>query len=120
MSDKKISDLTALTHPEDNDDTKLMIMGVASTGLLVSCTVAQLKALFVVLTTKYVATGSEGTTLTIPALAARKIVSIAREGAIMYEVTSSPDSVEFIWDSTTITLGLALNPGERLLIIHKA
>jgi hypothetical protein len=45
---------------------------------------------------------------------------ISREGQVMDEVDEDPDTVQFIFDGTTITLGLAVTmPGERFLILYK-
>lgn len=115
----KINAFPTLTDGQVDDNTKLVGLGIASTGKMYSGTVEQLKKIFSTQKFKYVATGSEGTTLTIATIAGKYILAIFREGMAMYEVSSSPDSTEFIWNSTTITLGLAANPGERFLILYK-
>lgn len=121
MPDKLIKDLTALTDGQVNDDTKLIPIGNTTTGEAFKGTIAQLKlAMGRTFKTKYVATGAEGTTLTIPAIAGMYIISITREGQDLYEVSATPDTVEYIWDSTNITLGLATNAGERFGIQYRA
>ena len=119
MSDETIKDFTVLTDAQVNDDTKLIPFGTASTGKMGTGTTAQAKLIFSCQRAKYTATGTEGTTLTIAAIAGRTIIAIFREGALIYDVDSDPDSTEYIWDSTNITLGLAANPSERFLILYK-
>lgn len=119
MSDRKIHEFPVLTTAQASDDSKLMAMGLASTGALFSATIAQLKAVFGTLDLIYTATGAEGTALTLGALAGKKILSIIREGTGMYEVVSAPDSVSYVWDTATITFGLALGAGERLRINYR-
>mgnify|MGYP001569443832 CR=1 FL=1 len=117
---KKVNELTALTTAQVDDNTKLWPVGVASTGLLNSCTTAQMKLTFATQKVKYVATGAEGSTITIAALAGKEILLIMRESGPLFEVVSSPDPAEFVWDSTNITLGAAVGgAGERFLILYK-
>jgi hypothetical protein len=120
MSDVLIKDFPALTDGQVNDDTKLIPLGIASTGKLYSGTIAQLKLALATQKEKYTATGSEGRVITIGALAGKQILMVAREGSVIYEVDSSPDSLEFVWDSTSITTGVDINAGERFLIIYKS
>lgn len=69
---------------------------------------------------KYVATGSEGTTLTIPEIVGKKVLFITRESSPIYKVSSAPTGSEYIWNDTVITLGAAVaNPGERFLILYR-
>ena len=68
---------------------------------------------------KYVATGMEGTTLTIPELAGKKIIFMTRGNAIIYKTSSAPASNEFTWDDVNISLGAAVNPGEPFLILYR-
>lgn len=67
---------------------------------------------------KYVATGVEGPTLTIPTLSGKVILLLTREAGILYEVPSAPDSTEYTWDGSDIVLGLAPGAGERFNIIY--
>lgn len=68
---------------------------------------------------KYIATGTEGTTLTIPELAGEKILFMTRGNSIIYKTSSSPASNEFTWDDTDIGLGVVTNPGEPFLILYR-
>lgn len=68
---------------------------------------------------KYTATGAEGTTLTIPELAGKKILFITRGSAIVYKTSSAPASNEFTWDDTTIGLGASVTPSEPFLILYR-
>jgi len=116
---KKINELTPLTDTEAADPTRLLVMADPTTGVAYSATRAQVGAA-VITTLKYVATGAEGTTITISALAGKTIYLITREGSVLYDVTLSPDSTEYIWDLTDITLGLATGAGERFKILYGA
>lgn len=69
--------------------------------------------------TKYVAAGSEGTTLSIPEIVGKKILLITRESAQLYKVSSNPISSEFTWNDTVIGLGAAATIGERFLILYR-
>lgn len=69
---------------------------------------------------KYIANGTEGKTLIVPAVVGKKILFITRENAPLYKVSSSPDSVEYVWDGNQITLGTPVNvAGERFLILYR-
>lgn len=68
---------------------------------------------------KYIADGTEGSTLTLAELAGKKILEITREQAIMYKVASNPDSAEFTWNDLNIVFGASINPGERILILYR-
>lgn len=69
---------------------------------------------------KYVATGSEGTTLTIPEIVGKKVLFVTRESSPIYKVSSSPTGSEYIWNDAIITLGAAVAaPGERFLILYR-
>ena len=117
---RKITELDSLTQAQANDDTRLMALGDASTGRLYKITLAQAKTIFSTFVAKHTATGSEGTTLTIVALAGKDIISITREGGPLIEVDSSPDPAEFTWNGTNIVLGTATTAGERFLIQYKS
>lgn len=68
----------------------------------------------------YLANGSEGSTLTIPAIKGKKILLIIRENNPLYKVSNSPESTEYTWDLTDIGLGTPVNPaGERFLILYR-
>ncbi len=121
MADSKINNLpVVLTDSQVNDSTRIFPLAHATSGIAGQATMGQVKKATSTQRKKYVASGSEGVTLTISELAAKEILMIAREGSVMYEVSSSPDSMEFVWDSTSITLGLAVQmAGERFLILYK-
>lgn len=68
---------------------------------------------------KYVATGSEGSTLAIPEIIGKKILLITREFTPIYKVNSAPVQTEYIWDNTNITLGMSTVAGERFLILYR-
>jgi hypothetical protein len=121
MSDKKIIDFVTLTDGQAADDTRLVGIGTASTGTMGKATIAQMKNAFATKSTVYVATGTEGSTLTITALANRSIVAVFRGPGPIYPVTSSPASDEYTWDNTNIGLGAAVGgAGEKFLILHKS
>lgn len=122
MPDKLIKDLTALTDGQVNDDTKYLPFGNNTTGEAFKGTIAQLKLVMQTKNFTYTTLGSEGTTLTIPTIAGMYIVALFREGSLIYPVVSAPDSVQYIWDTANITLGLTVNPigGERFYIEYRA
>lgn len=68
---------------------------------------------------EYVATGSEGSSLTIAELTGKKIVLIIRENAPLHKVSSNPDPAEYTWDNTVISLGTPVNAGARFLILYR-
>lgn len=68
---------------------------------------------------QYTATGTEGRTITIPALAGKKIVMITRGSAIVYKVSNSPASSEYTWNYTDIGLGADTIAGEKFLILYR-
>lgn len=120
MADKKIHQFAVPTDTQAKTHTYLWVMGDPVTGLLYKPTGAQVAKSFSTYKTKYSAVGNEGDTLTIAALANMEILMIAREGQVIYEVDSSPDTAEFIFDGTDITLGLDVQmAGERFLILYK-
>lgn len=119
MADSKITGFTPLTNAQADDITKLQALGDPVTGILSSITTAQAKLIYSTQRVKYVATGSEGTALVIAALAARAILLITREGSVLSDIVSAPDTSEYTFNGTTITFGLALGAGERLIILYK-
>lgn len=69
---------------------------------------------------KYIATGSEGVTLNMPAIVGKKVLFVTRESAPIYKVSSSPGASEYVWDETSITLGAPVGiVGERFLILYR-
>jgi hypothetical protein len=69
--------------------------------------------------TEYVATGTEGTTLSIPEIVGKKVVFITRGSSIIYKVSSAPISSEYTWNDIIVGLGAATNTGERFLILYR-
>lgn len=69
--------------------------------------------------TAYTATGTEGSTLSIPEIVGKKILFITRGSSIIYKVSSAPSSSEYVWNDTVISLGAATNPNERFLILYR-
>jgi hypothetical protein len=68
---------------------------------------------------QYVATGTEGRTITIPAIQGKKIVFMTRGSAIIYKVSNNPASSEYTWDYTDINLGADTIAGEKFLILYR-
>lgn len=68
---------------------------------------------------KYVATGSEGATLSIPEIVGKKVLFVTRESAPIYKVSNAPSSSEYTWNDTVINLGAVTNPGDRFLILYR-
>ena len=116
---RKFDALDALTDAEAKNDSYLLAQADPVNGLAKKMTVAQAKEVYGVKREMYTATGSEGTTITIAALAGRQILLIMRESGPIYEVGSSPDSSSYTWDDADIVLGAATNAGERFSIFHR-
>lgn len=68
---------------------------------------------------EYVATGTEGTTLTIPGLSDVRILLVIRGGNPLHKVSNNPDSSEYAWDDTSFTLGTKAVASERFLILWR-
>lgn len=68
---------------------------------------------------KYVATGSEGTTLSIPEIVGKKVLFVTRESGPIYKVSNVPGSSEYTWNDTIVGLGAVTNPGDRFLILYR-
>lgn len=69
--------------------------------------------------TVYTATGSEGNTLSIPEIVGKKIVLITRGNSIIYKVSSGPNSSEYVWNDTIVSLGAVTVANERFLILYR-
>lgn len=67
----------------------------------------------------YIATGAEGTVIVVPEVVGKKILLVVREGNIIYPVGNLPDSVQYVFDGNTITLGTASVAGQRFLILYR-
>jgi hypothetical protein len=68
---------------------------------------------------KYVATGTEGSTLSIPAIVGKKVLFVTRESSPIYKVSNAPTSSEYTWNDLVIGLGATTNPGDRFLILYR-
>ncbi len=70
---------------------------------------------------KYVATGDEGTTLSIPEIVGKKILLVTREYSPLYKASAVDNiqSTEYYWNDATIELGLPTQPDERFLILYR-
>lgn len=119
---KKINQLTAVSDATAANNFQLMALCDPATGISGKMTIAQAKTAFAVFKKKYVATGSEGSTLTISELIGKEIVMATREAGSFFETTGSPDSTEFTFDNSTgiVSLGLAVGgAGERFQFLYK-
>jgi hypothetical protein len=116
---KKINQLDAATDAEAMNDSYVLAQADPINGVAKKLTVAQAKEVYGVKRTIYTCTGSEGTSVTIPALSGRQILVIGRGLGFIYEVGSAPASDEYTWDDTTIGLGTATNTGEKFIILHR-
>ena len=117
---KTINLLSAASDATAANNFQLLPICNPATGISSKMTQAQAKGVYQTFKKKYVATGSEGNTLTISELSGKEILMATREGSVMYETSSGPDSVEFTFDGTNITLGLTVGgPGERFLFLYK-
>ena len=117
---KKINQLDAATDAEAKNDSYLLAEADPINGIAKKMTVAQAKEVFATKKLTYIATGTEGSALTISALAGYEILAIFRESGPIFEVGSSPDSSSFTWDDTTIGLGAPVSgAGERFLILYR-
>lgn len=67
----------------------------------------------------YIADGMEGTTVTIEALKGKKLLFIARDNSILYPVSNNPNTTQFSFDGTDITVSTNLIAGNRLLILYR-
>lgn len=69
---------------------------------------------------KYVAAGTEGSTIVVANVDLGKVLLITRENAILYQVSNNPDEAEYSVSGNSITLGTPLTKGERFLILYRA
>lgn len=117
---KKFNQLNPISDAHAKNDSWLLAQADPVTGVAESMTVAQAKEVYATKKLKYTATGSEGSSLTIPALAGYEILMIMRESGPLYEVGSSPDSSSYTWNDITIGLGTPVSgAGERFLILYR-
>ena len=117
---KKFNQLDPATDAEAKNDSYLLAIADPVNGTAVYMTVSQAKEVFGTKTELYTATGSEGSTLTIPAIQGKQVLSIMRESGPIWEIGSSPDSSQYTWDDTDIVLGAPVSgAGERFLIFYR-
>lgn len=117
---RKINQLDAITSANAKNDSWVLAQANPTTGVANKITIAQAKEVFATKSLTYTATGSEGSTLTIPALSGYQILMIVRESGPIFEVGADPSSSEFTWDDTTIGLGAAVGgAGERFQILYR-
>lgn len=117
---KKINQLDPATNDDAKNDSFLLAIADPVNGTAIYMTVAQAKEVFGTKEKLYVATGSEGNTLTIPEIQGYKILAILRESGAIFEVGSSPASNQFTWDDTDIVLGAEVGgAGEQFLILYR-
>lgn len=117
---KKFNQLDPISDANAKNDSYLLAQANPITGVAEYMTVAQAKEVYATKSFKYTALGTEGSTLTIPALLGYQILLIMRESGPLYEVGSSPLSNQFTWDDTDIVLGAAVSgAGEQFLIMYR-
>jgi hypothetical protein len=117
---KKINQLDAISSADAKNDSFVLAQAHPTTGLAKKMTVAQAKEVYATKSLLYTANGTEGSSLTIPALSGRQILLIMRESGPIFPVGSSPDSSQYTWNDTTIGLGAAVSgAGERFIILHR-
>lgn len=117
---KKQNQLDAATDDEAKNDSYLLPLADPINGLSKKMTVAQAKEAFGVKKKLYVATGSEGNTLTIPEIAGKEVLMIGRESGLIYEVGSAPASNQFTWDDADVVLGTEVGgAGEQFIILYR-
>jgi hypothetical protein len=121
MADQKLNAKGSLTNSQFNDNTKIIPIATVADGQVFTGTIAQAKLIFGSHYQKYIATGSEGTSVTIAGLIGMEVGVIIRESGVIFPILSSPASTEFSFNAATgtITLGASTNPSERFLIIYK-
>lgn len=68
---------------------------------------------------KYIATGAEGTVISMAGLVGKRILLLIRGGNPLHKVSNNPDSTNYVWNDTIITLGTVTTPGERFLILFR-
>jgi hypothetical protein len=120
MANKLATEFAVPTDEQVANGTFLWVLSDPTTGKLYKPTNAHHKAVMQGFKTKYTTTGSEGSTLTIAALANKEILAVYKEGQVLYEVDEDPDEQEFTWDDTDIVLGQAIDRANmRFLILYK-
>lgn len=117
---KKTNQLDPTTDAEAKNDSYLLPLADPVNGLSKKMTVAQAKEAFGVKSKLYIATGSEGSTLTVTDVQGKQILTILRESGPIFEVGSAPASNQFTWDDIDIVLGAPVGgAGEQFLILYR-
>jgi len=119
---KTINGLDPVLDSTAANDFQLLPLCDPGTGVSGKMTIAQAKAVFATQKKTYIATGSEGSTLTISELSGKEILLIMRGPGPIYEVDlpASPASDEFTFDDTDIVLGAPVGgAGEKFLIHYR-
>jgi hypothetical protein len=117
---KKTNQLDPTSDAEAKNDSYLLPLADPINGLSKKMSVAQAKEAFGVKNYLYVATGSEGSILTIPTIQGKQILTILRESGPIFEVGASPLSNQFTWNDISIGLGAEVGvPGEQFLILYR-
>jgi len=117
---KKFNQLDPISDAHAKNDSYLLAQADPINGVAEYMTVAQAKEVYCTKSHLYVATGSEGSTLTIPQVQGYKILTILRESGPIFEVGSAPASNQFTWDDIDIVLGTAVGgAGEQFLILYR-
>lgn len=117
---RKINQLDPITTANAKNDSYVLAQADPVTGVAKKITVLQAKEVYATKSLTYVATGTEGSSLTIPALSGRQILLIMRESGPIFEVGADPESSEYTWDDTDIVLGAPVSmAGERFIILHR-
>ena len=72
----------------------------------------------------YIADGSEGASIgtdTSPTnvLKGKKIIFVTREYDILYPVSNTPDTTQYVWNNDVFQTGKTINAGERFLFLYR-
>jgi len=117
---KKINQLDSASDAECANDSYLIPLADPTNGIALKMTVSQAKEVYGTKKLKYIATGLEGSTLTLSQLLGKNILAIFRGVGTIYEADDlTPDSDEYIWDQTDIGLGADTNTNEKFLILYR-
>jgi hypothetical protein len=71
---------------------------------------------------RYTATGSEGSTITVPEVVGKKILLLTRQNLVLDRInqnSGSPSESEFTWNDSVITLGIDVEAGDTFLILYR-
>ena len=121
MGQRKVNALDPVTDAIAANNTQLIPLADPGTGVSGKMTVAQAKAVFASHKKRYIATGSEGTILTISELAGKEILSVMRGPGPLYPVDlpATPESDEYTFNGTDVGMSIATSAGESFLFIYK-